>query len=70
MTYDATSTTTNVYIDGQLVAMCGGMPGNPGSIELAKDLFIGRSPYKNDPYLGGELGCFRIYNRTITYVPV
>ena len=69
VTYDEPSSTAKVYIDGQLVSTCSKFGFNPSNIHgVATDLFIGRSLEEVDPFLSGELGCFRIYNRALRCV--
>lgn len=67
VTHDGPSSTTRVYVDGQLVSSCH-TGFNPSNIAVPVDLFIGRSMWSHDPYLSAELGCFRIYNRALRCV--
>lgn len=65
-TYDGSSATTNIYIDGELQSSCGGFDTNPSNIQLTH-FFIGASVW-GESYVGGELGCFRVYNRALRSV--
>lgn len=65
VTYDASSATAKVYVDGVMKASCGGFDTNPSNIELTH-LVIGGSIF-DDLYWTGELGCFRLYDRALRY---
>lgn len=65
LTYDAPSATVKLYVDGEVTASCTGPNINPSTVSMATDVLIGRSVTERNSSLNGELGCFRIYNRTL-----
>ncbi|MEV5493320.1 family 43 glycosylhydrolase [Streptomyces bobili] len=69
VTLDGATGTAVLYVDGAEAARVSGVTVKPSELyDSAKDHsgYIGRSMYSPDPYFGGEVDDFRIYNRALT----
>ncbi|QYX75788.1 family 43 glycosylhydrolase [Streptomyces akebiae] len=69
VTLNGATETAVLYVDGAEVARVGGVTIKPSDLyDSAKDHsgYIGKSLYSPDPYFGGEVDDFRIYNRALT----
>ena len=69
VTLDGTTGTAVLYVDGIEAARATGVSTKPSELyDAAKDYsgYIGRSLYATDPYFGGEVDDFRIYNRALS----
>ncbi|MFF7531606.1 family 43 glycosylhydrolase [Streptomyces bobili] len=69
VTLDGATETAVLYVDGAEAARVSGVTVKPSELyDSAKDHsgYIGRSMYSPDPYFGGEVDDFRIYNRALT----
>jgi hypothetical protein len=64
---DAGATYTGtLYIDGAVAGTNTAMTLRPSSLGNTANNWIGRSAFTADPYLGGLLDDFRVYNRALT----
>lgn len=54
-----------LYLDGALVAEQAPAILRPSDLGETTNNFIGRSPFTSDPYLGGQIDEFRIYDRVL-----
>lgn len=73
VTIDGGSGTAVLYVDGVEVSRATDVVVKPSDLyDAAKDHsgYIGRSMYSPDPYFGGEVDDFRIYNRALTAAEV
>ncbi|WP_405895793.1 family 43 glycosylhydrolase [Streptomyces sp. NBC_00104] len=73
VTIDAGSKTAVLYADGIEVSRATDVVVKPSELyDANKDYsgYIGRSMYSPDPYFGGEVDDFRIYNRALTAAEV
>ncbi|PIM71428.1 hydrolase [Streptomyces sp. JV178] len=69
VTLDGATETAILYVDGAEVARVNGVTIKPSDLyDSAKDYsgYIGKSMYGPDPYFGGEVDDFRIYNRALS----
>ncbi|MEU5892247.1 family 43 glycosylhydrolase [Streptomyces sp. NPDC047461] len=69
VTLDGATGTAILYVDGAEAARVNGVTVKPSELyDSAKDYsgYIGKSLYSPDPYFGGEVDDFRIYNRALT----
>ncbi|MER5216984.1 family 43 glycosylhydrolase [Streptomyces sp. NPDC002838] len=69
VTLDGARGTAVLYVDGIEAARATGVTTKPSELyDAGKDHsgYIGRSLYAADPYFGGEVDDFRIYNRALT----
>ncbi|MDN3027875.1 family 43 glycosylhydrolase [Streptomyces sp. S.PB5] len=69
VTLNGATETAVLYVDGAEAARVNGVTVKPSDLyDSAKDHsgYIGRSLYSPDPYFGGEVDDFRIYNRALT----
>ncbi|MDW4911250.1 family 43 glycosylhydrolase, partial [Streptomyces sp. ADMS] len=69
VTLDGATETAILYVDGAEAARVNGVTTKPSDLyDPAKDYsgYIGKSMYSPDPYFGGEVDDFRIYNRALT----
>ncbi|MFI2433311.1 family 43 glycosylhydrolase [Streptomyces sp. NPDC018693] len=69
VTLDGATETAILYVDGAEAARVNGVTTKPSELyDSAKDYsgYIGKSMYSPDPYFGGEVDDFRIYNRALT----
>lgn len=69
VTLDGASGTAILYVDGAEAARVTGVTIKPSDLyDAAKGHsgYIGRSMYSPDPYFGGEVDDFRIYNRALS----
>ncbi|WP_215453949.1 family 43 glycosylhydrolase [Streptomyces sp. ATCC 21386] len=69
VTLNGATETAILYVDGAETARVSGVTIKPSDLyDSAKDHsgYIGRSLYSPDPYFGGEVDDFRIYNRALT----
>ncbi|MET9505148.1 family 43 glycosylhydrolase [Streptomyces sp. NPDC006622] len=69
VTLNGATETAILYVDGAEAARVNGVTVKPSELyDPAKDHtgYIGRSLYSPDPYFGGEVDDFRIYNRALT----
>ncbi|PAZ12511.1 hydrolase [Streptomyces sp. SA15] len=69
VTLDGAAGTAVLYVDGIEAARATGVTTKPSELyDAGKDHsgYIGRSLYAADPYFGGEVDDFRIYNRALT----
>ncbi len=68
VTTDSTAKTAVLYLNGQAVARATGVTVKPSDlVDATKNYtgYIGKSFYGPDPYFGGEVDDFRIYNRAL-----
>ncbi|MDX3843723.1 family 43 glycosylhydrolase [Streptomyces europaeiscabiei] len=73
VTIDGGSKTAVLYVDGIEVSRATDVIVKPSELyDADKDYsgYIGRSMYSPDPYFGGEVDDFRIYNRALTAAEV
>ncbi|UUU26461.1 family 43 glycosylhydrolase [Streptomyces sp. DSM 40750] len=73
VTIDGGSGTAVLYVDGVEVSRATDVVVKPSDLyDADKDYsgYIGRSMYSPDPYFGGEVDDFRIYNRALTAAEV
>lgn len=73
VTLDGSTGTMVLYADGIEAARATGVTVKPSELyDAAKDYsgYIGRSLYSADPYFGGEVDDFRIYNRALSSAEV
>ncbi|WP_329310904.1 family 43 glycosylhydrolase [Streptomyces sp. NBC_01262] len=73
VTVDGTAQTAVLYLDGVEVSRATGVIIKPSDLyDSAKDYtgYIGRSLYSADPYFGGAVDDFRIYNRALSAAEV
>ncbi|NEA64781.1 family 43 glycosylhydrolase [Streptomyces sp. SID12488] len=69
VTLNGATETAILYVDGAETARVNGVTIKPSDLyDPAKDYsgYIGKSMYSPDPYFGGEVDDFRIYNRALT----
>ncbi|GHE30718.1 family 43 glycosylhydrolase [Streptomyces capitiformicae] len=69
VTLNGSTETAILYVDGAEAARVNGVTIKPSELyDSAKDYsgYIGKSMYSPDPYFGGEVDDFRIYNRALT----
>ncbi|WP_330286304.1 family 43 glycosylhydrolase [Streptomyces sp. NBC_00576] len=69
VTLDGASGTAILYVDGAEAARVNGITIKPSDLyDAAKGYsgYIGKSMYSPDPYFGGEVDDFRIYNRALS----
>ncbi|MFF3374950.1 family 43 glycosylhydrolase [Streptomyces sp. NPDC002680] len=69
VTLNGETETAILYVDGAEAARVSGVTVKPSELyDSAKDYsgYIGKSLYSPDPYFGGEVDDFRIYNRALT----
>ncbi|MFF6785306.1 family 43 glycosylhydrolase [Streptomyces sp. NPDC012510] len=69
VTLNGATETAVLYVDGAETARVNGVTIKPSDLyDSAKDHsgYIGKSLYSPDPYFGGEVDDFRIYNRALT----
>ncbi|TQE26878.1 hydrolase [Streptomyces ipomoeae] len=69
VTLNGATETAILYVDGAEAARVSGVTIKPSELyDSAKDYsgYIGKSLYSPDPYFGGEVDDFRIYNRALT----
>ncbi|GKQ34914.1 family 43 glycosylhydrolase [Streptomyces sp. A012304] len=69
VTLNGATETAVLYVDGAEAARVNGVTIKPSELyDAAKDHsgYIGKSLYSPDPYFGGEVDDFRIYNRALT----
>ncbi|WP_149823887.1 family 43 glycosylhydrolase [Streptomyces tailanensis] len=69
VTLNGETETAILYVDGAEAARVSGVTIKPSELyDSAKDHsgYIGKSLYSPDPYFGGEVDDFRIYNRALT----
>ncbi|MFG2126767.1 family 43 glycosylhydrolase [Streptomyces sp. NPDC048751] len=69
VTVDGPSETAVLYVDGVEAARATGVTVKPSELyDASKGYsgYIGKSLYSPDPYFGGEVDDFRIYNRALT----
>ncbi|KUL46506.1 family 43 glycosylhydrolase [Streptomyces regalis] len=73
VTLDGATGTMVLYVDGIQAARATGVTTKPSELyDANKDYsgYIGRSLYSADPYFGGEVDDFRIYDRALTSAEV
>ncbi|MFE9443539.1 family 43 glycosylhydrolase [Streptomyces sp. NPDC006602] len=73
VTLDGSTGTMVLYVDGIEAARATGVTTKPSELyDAAKDYsgYIGRSLYSADPYFGGEVDDFRIYDRALSATDV
>ncbi|MDF3143203.1 MULTISPECIES: family 43 glycosylhydrolase [unclassified Streptomyces] len=73
VTLDGTTGTMVLYVDGIQAARASGVTVKPSELyDANKDHsgYIGRSLYAADPYFGGEVDDFRVYDRALTAAEV
>ncbi|MER5433707.1 family 43 glycosylhydrolase [Streptomyces sp. NPDC002588] len=73
VTLDGPTGTMVLYVDGVEAARATGVTIKPAELyDAGKDYsgYIGRSLYSADPYFGGEVDDFRIYDRALTAAEV
>ncbi|OQD56058.1 hydrolase [Streptomyces phaeoluteigriseus] len=73
VTLDGASGTAVLYVDGVEAARTSGVSVKPSELyDAAKDHsgYIGRSLYDGDPYFGGEVDDFRVYDRALSATEV
>ncbi|MGN9758529.1 immunoglobulin-like domain-containing protein, partial [Streptomyces sp. SD31] len=73
VTLDGTTGTMVLYVDGIQAARATGVTIKPSELyDANKDYsgYIGKSLYSADPYFGGEVDDFRIYDRALTAAEV
>ncbi|WP_030665322.1 family 43 glycosylhydrolase [Streptomyces cellulosae] len=73
VTLDGSTGTMVLYVDGVEAARATGVTAKPSELyDASKDRsgYIGRSLYSADPYFGGEVDDFRVYNRALTAAEV
>ncbi|WP_369167437.1 family 43 glycosylhydrolase [Streptomyces sp. R28] len=73
VTLDGTTGTMALYVDGIQAARATGVTIKPSELyDANKDHsgYIGRSLYAADPYFGGEVDDFRVYDRALTAAEV
>ncbi|MFM9599115.1 family 43 glycosylhydrolase [Streptomyces turgidiscabies] len=69
VTLDGATETAILYVNGAETARVNGVTIKPSDLyDASKDYsgYIGKSLYSPDPYFGGEVDDFRIYNRALT----
>ncbi|MDQ0936717.1 family 43 glycosylhydrolase [Streptomyces turgidiscabies] len=69
VTLDGATETAILYVNGAETARVSGVTIKPSDLyDASKDYsgYIGKSLYSPDPYFGGEVDDFRIYNRALT----
>ncbi|MEH0416966.1 family 43 glycosylhydrolase [Streptomyces sp. B21-083] len=69
VTLDGATETAILYVNGAETARVNGVTIKPSELyDASKDYsgYIGKSLYSPDPYFGGEVDDFRIYNRALT----
>jgi GH43 family beta-xylosidase len=69
VTLDGATETAILYVDGVEAARASGVTIKPSELyDASKGYsgYIGKSLYSPDPYFGGEVDDFRIYNRALT----
>ncbi|WP_037673483.1 family 43 glycosylhydrolase [Streptomyces griseus] len=69
VTVDGASETAVLYVDGVEAARATGVTIKPSELyDASKGYsgYIGKSLYSPDPYFGGEVDDFRVYNRALT----
>jgi len=69
VTLDGATETAILYVNGAETARVSGVTIKPSDLyDASKDNsgYIGKSLYSPDPYFGGEVDDFRIYNRALT----
>ena len=65
-----TTYTGTLYVDGVSVATNAAMTLRPSSLGNTANNWIGRSAFTADPYFGGLVDDFRVYNRALTAAEV
>ncbi|MFF8974510.1 family 43 glycosylhydrolase [Streptomyces sp. NPDC014995] len=73
VTLDGATGTMILYVDGVEAARTTGVTTKPSELyDSAKDFsgYVGRSLYSADPYFGGEMDDFRVYDRALSAAEV
>ena len=59
-------TTGRLYLNGNLIGASSGMTLTPAALGTLANLYLGKSQFSADPYLGGAIDDFRIYGHAMS----